>query len=275
MFSLLLSLASSDAQACSPALSEEVRSFPEWGAQGIGVDSRILLQVGVDRLQDPDGLDLDVRDAEGELIAGQVEVIFSTGTQPSLVSFSFVAENELPANSEIRATVIGVSEGDELVPASVLFETGAAQARRNIADVELMSWVLTPQDECWGERDQVELGIYGPGTGEAVYVFALDQYNEPTEEVLGVYLADEQATVSLTLPVQSACMAIVTEQADGFQEAPYIVCEYAFLDEGFECGTSTDIPRGGCSTGGGPAGLFAGLIGLLGLLRRRRAYSVA
>ena len=133
MFSLLLSLASSDAQACSPALSEEVRSFPEWGAQGIGVDSRILLQVGVDRLQDPDGLDLDVRDAEGELIAGQVEVIFSTGTQPSLVSFSFVAENELPANSEIRATVIGVSEGDELVPASVLFETGAAQARRNIA----------------------------------------------------------------------------------------------------------------------------------------------
>ena len=275
MLSLLLSLASSDAQACSSALSEEVRSFPEWGAQGIGVDSRILLQVGVDRLEDPDGLDLDVRDAKGELIAGQVEVIFSTGREPSLVSFSFVAETELPANSEIRATAIGVSEGDELVPASVLFETGSAQAERDSAAVELLSWVLAPQDQCWGERYQVELGIYGPGTGEAVYVFAVDQNNDPTEEVLGVFLADEQATVSLTVPVQATCMAIVTEQADGFQEAPYTVCEYQFWDEGFECGTPSGILRGGCSTGGAPAGLFAGLIGLLGLLRRRRACPVA
>ncbi|MFT5584822.1 MAG: MYXO-CTERM domain-containing protein [Cognaticolwellia sp.] len=275
MLSLLLSLASSDAQACSPMLSEEVRSFPEWGARGIGVDSRILLQIGVDRLDDPDGLDLDVRDAKGEPIAGQVEVIFSVATYPSLVSLSFVPETELPADSEIRATAIGVREGDELEPASVLFETGSVQAERSIADVELMSWALMPQDECWGERDEVALTIYGPGTGEAVYAFAVDQAGEPTEEILGVFLADDQVQAILTLPVEATCIAIVTEQADGFQEAPLILCEDQIWDGELICGTGDGIFRGGCSTGGAPAGLFAGLIGLLGLVRRRRAGPVS
>ena len=272
MLSLLLSLASSDAQACSPMPSEEVVSSPEWGARGVGVDSRILLQVGVDRLDDPDGLDLDVRDGKGEPIPGEVEVIFSTSTYPSLVSLRFIPEMELPANAEIRATALGVREGDELMPASMFFETGEGQAERSTPLVELYRWEFASQDECWGDRDEVALGIYGSDTGEAVYALAVDEAGQPTEEVLAVFLADDGAEVALTMPVEASCIAIVTEQADGFQAAPFIVCEQdVWDDEDFLCGTDDRMFRGGCSTGGAPAGLFAGLIGLLGLVRRRRS----
>lgn len=272
MLSLLLTIASSDAQACSPMPSEEVRSFPEWGARGVGVDSRILLQVGVDRLDDPQGLGLDVRDAKGEPIPGTVEVIFSASTYPSLVSLRFVPQMDWPADSEIRATAIGVREGDELEPASMLFMTGAEPSTRSTPLVELTRWDWTPQDECWGERDEVALGVYGSDTGEAVYALAVDPAGEPTDEVLGVFLADEGAEVQLSLPIEATCIAIVTEQADGFQDEPFILCEQEALDDALMmCGTGSGIFGGGCSTGGAPAGLFAGLIGLLGLLRRRRS----
>lgn len=270
MLSLLLSLASADAQACSPMLSEEVRSFPEWGARDVGVDSRILLQVGVDRLEDPQGLDLDVRDVQGEPIPGTVEVTFSAGTSPSLATLSFRPEVALPANTEIRVSAVGVREGEELTPATMLFETGVQQVERTTPLFELYQWSWMPQDECWGERDEVTLGIYGSDNGEAVYAYAVDEAGEPTEEILGVFIADEGAEVALTLPVEAQCMAIVTEQADGFREAPILLCEGEVWDDEMYCGTHDGLFAGGCSTGGAPAGLFAGLIGLLGLMRRRR-----
>jgi MYXO-CTERM domain-containing protein len=137
--------------------------------------------------------------------------------------------------------------------------------------VELYRWEFASQDECWGDRDEVALGIYGSDTGEAVYALAVDEAGQPTEEVLAVFLADDGAEAQLTLPVEASCIAIVTEQADGFQEEPLVLCEEQVWEDEMMCGTGSGIFGGGCSTGGAPAGLFAGLIGLLGLVRRRRS----
>ena len=275
MLSLLLSLASSDAQACSPAPSEEVVSFPEWGSRGVALNSRILLQVGGDRLGDPADLGLEVLDAKGQSIEGELEVSFSAAAWPYFVNLSFIPAQALPPNSEIRATATGVREEDGLDPASVLFVTGSEPAVAGLPpQIALQSWAFFAQDECWGDRDEVELSIRGDeGSGQAVYALAVDEEGQLTDEVLGLWIADGPLVGQLSLEVEDRCIAVLIEQHDGVQGEPLLLCEdEVWDDQEFVCGTGGGFFGGGCSTGGGaPAGLFAGLIGLLGLMRRRRS----
>jgi MYXO-CTERM domain-containing protein len=272
MLTLLLAL--SNAQACDPAPSVDIRSLPEVDAQGVPVDARILVRIGWDRLGTEEA-SLLVRGPDGEALSGALAISRGAPFGSAYRALSWVPDSPLPGDSEISVSVLNLQEvEDEPSLSSWSFVTGTQAAVEGQARTEIGGWQPQGWDDCQEARTEILARVTVPEPGWSVAAFPTAERS--AEEELDLFLlADSTGTLRFDAPEGAECVYLEFRDAAGaFSEVQERCAPDGLLDDtGMEwCGTDDGPQRlgGGCSSSGTAPGLLAGLVGLVGLLLRRR-----
>lgn len=272
MLTLLLALSS--AEACDPAASVDIRAFPEMGARGVPVDARVLVRIGWDRLGTADPAVL-VEGPDGKALSGSVSSSSGAPFASAYRALSWVPDSPLPADSEISVSVLNLQEVEgEPSPSSWSFLTGARQTVEGLARTEIGGWTPMNWDQCQEARTEILATVTAPEAGWSVAAFPTAERS--AEEELDVFLlSGSKSTIRFDGPADADCVYLAfTDAAGAFSEVQeHCTPDDLEYDTGLEwCDFEDDQRRvgGGCSSGSSPAGLLAGVLGLVGLLLRRR-----
>lgn len=271
MLTLLLALSS--AEACDPAPSVDIRSLPEVDAQEVPVDARILVRIGWERLGTEEA-SLLVRGPDGEALSGSLSLSRGAPFGSAYRALSWLPEAPLPADSEISVSVLNLQEVEgEPTPSSWSFVTGNQLAVEGLARTEIGGWQPQGWDDCQEARTEILATVTVPEPGWSVAAFPTAERS--AEEELDLFLLSvSQSTIRFDAPEGADCVYLEFRDASGaFSEVQEHCAPDGLLDDtgvGW-CGTDDSPGRfGSCSSVGSAPGLLAGLMGLLGLLLRRR-----
>lgn len=283
MLALLALLSPPQADACDPAPALDAQVYPAWGQTEVPTNSRVRVHLGADRLDPEQSPSLLVQDAFGVPLAGEVQVAFGTLDHQAQAYLSFIPDQVLPAGEEIEVIVLGERLDDEVTePTRSVFMTAegrgaipSGEAAAPVSEVGLAGFYQVEEDLCWGAHNIAELTPWAMHpAGSALHFYAASEDRLPDTELMGSFLADPDdpyALVSVALPADQHCLAVVAEARDGTLGEPQVLCqgdEQVFDD--WVCGTGMFWGCASTPGSGAPLGLVAVLAGLVGLSRRRR-----